>query len=152
MYDPRQMIDEHLPHVLVVRTRLPKGDAWWVPSEDAIVVDDRLDPIEERCAIAHEVEHAVAADVPVDLLFFSRKQEQRANRRADRKLVELADLVDQLLWCRNHQSLRPNWRSPSRYCSADWRVSPLPSTHSWRAGYGKPSEHLEPDRTHREDL
>jgi hypothetical protein len=105
LYDPYRAIEEDLPHVTLVRTRLPKGHAWWVPSEDAIVVDDRLDQAQERTAGAHEYEHAAAGDVAVDLIFFSRKQEARARRRADRKLIRLPDFVDALLWCRNDQEL-----------------------------------------------
>lgn len=105
MYDPHQTLEAHLPHVVLVRTRLPAGDAWWVPSEEAIAVDDRLDPVAERCAVAHELEHATAGDVAVDLVFFSRKQEARADRRADKKLVRLDDLVDQLLWCNGDAEL-----------------------------------------------
>lgn len=105
MYDPHRALEEHLPHVLLVRTRLPKGKAWWVPTEEAIAVDDRLSEAEERVAVAHEYEHAAAGDEAIDLVFFSRKQEARANRRADRKLVRLEDFVDALLWCRGDDEL-----------------------------------------------
>lgn len=105
MYDPWAALDEHAPHVLIVKTRLPRGDAWWVPSEAAIAVDDRLPLPAERFAVAHEFEHVDAGDVPVDLVFFSKKQEARATRRATQKCIRLSDFVDALLWCSTKEEL-----------------------------------------------
>lgn len=104
-YDPRQVLEQELPHVTLVVTRLPKGRAWWLPEEDAVVVDDRLDAAGQRCAVAHELEHVVAGDVPLPHRWFSTKQERQADRRADPKLVHLDDLVDQLLWSRHELEL-----------------------------------------------
>jgi hypothetical protein len=105
VYDPHAALEQHAPHVVLVKTRLPRGDAWWVPSEAAVAVDDRLEWPRERFAVAHEVEHVLAGDEPVDLIFFSRKQEARATRRATRKLIDLSDFVDALLWCRDEVGL-----------------------------------------------
>lgn len=90
-----------LEHVTLVVTRLPKGAAWWLPCEQAIVLDDRLNRVERRCATAHEVEHAAENDQPIrGHLFFSDKQERRATRRSTAKLITLEGLVDALLWSR----------------------------------------------------
>jgi Zn-dependent peptidase ImmA (M78 family) len=90
-----------LEHVTLVITRLPKGAAWWLPCEQAIVLDDRLSRVERRCATAHEIEHAVENDQPIrGHLFFSKKQERRATRRSTKKLIPLDQLVDALLWSR----------------------------------------------------
>lgn len=97
-YHPFRALGE-LPHVTLVITRLPKGAAWWLPCEQAIVLDDRLSRVERRVATAHEVEHAAADDQPIrGHLFFSRKQERRAIRRSTNKLIPLDQLVDALLW------------------------------------------------------
>ena len=87
-----------LKHVTVVFMQLPKGKAWWLPCEQAVVMQPGLPRVERRWLAAHEFEHAVLNDQPLDHEWFSRKQERRATRRAAHKLMPLDAVVDALLW------------------------------------------------------
>lgn len=103
-YSPWRALSR-LPHVTLAVTRLPRGKAWWLPTEDAIVLDDRLGRVERRCALAHELAHAEAGDVALcagpDAPRLALRQERRADRIAAERLIALDDLVDALLWARS---------------------------------------------------
>lgn len=81
-------------------TRLPSGQAWWLPDRRAIVMDDRLTRIERRCALAHELAHADMGDEDCARINsrVDSKQEKRADNTAALRLVELDDLIDALKW------------------------------------------------------
>ena len=95
-YDPFRELDEHLPDVFLCTLRLPHGRAWWLAPDSTIVLDDRLDTVGRRCALAHEIEHVRAGDVPVVHVHFRARQESRATHRAAKKLIRIEDLVDAL--------------------------------------------------------
>ena len=100
-YSPWQTL-RRLPHLTLVVTRLPRGAAWWLPGEEAIVLDDRLDQVGRRCALEHELQHALAGDLALctgpDAPRLARRQEQAAANRAARALLDLDDLADALTW------------------------------------------------------
>ncbi|MFD7861805.1 ImmA/IrrE family metallo-endopeptidase [Streptomyces sp. NPDC059783] len=85
-------------------TRLPLVDtqAAWLPQHRTIALDAGLSPIEERCALAHQVEHVLAghtigcgigtyAERPLVRASFSQgtlRQERHAEHAAARRLVD----------------------------------------------------------------
>nr|WP_241265495.1 ImmA/IrrE family metallo-endopeptidase [Streptomyces boncukensis] len=82
--------------------------SWWVPSHRLILVADRLTSAQERCALAHEVQHAVNADtecrpgLPASATW-ARRQEIRADVAAARKLIHAVDLEDTLRWATSRE-------------------------------------------------
>lgn len=87
-------------------------DTWgaWVPQYQAIVLAEGLSPIQERCVLAHELEHALAQDAigcgsgpyaerhEADQSLLAIKQERRADREACRKLIAISDLGEVARW------------------------------------------------------
>lgn len=89
-------------------------DTWgaWVPQYQAIVLADGLSPIQERCVLAHELEHAIAQDaigcgsgpyaerhaVEASVSLIAVKQERRADQKASRKLIAISDLGEVAQW------------------------------------------------------
>lgn len=104
-YNPFDALEQQLPDVFLCTLRLPAGRAWWLEPEQTIVLDDRLDFIGRRCATAHELEHALAGDIPVMHVWFRTKQEVRAHRRASRKLIRIEHLIDALRVTRDEREL-----------------------------------------------
>lgn len=94
-YSPRSILDAL--GVTVVRTWL--RDTWglWLPKEYTVVVAEGLSPVQERCTLAHEVEHILAGDggcSSADGTALSPvRREQAADRQAARKLVGISDLA-----------------------------------------------------------
>lgn len=94
--------------------RMRLRDTWgaWVPQYETIVLAEGLGPIQERCVLAHELEHALSRDVgpcgcgpyaertAVRNRFttLTRRQESRADRRAARKLIEISELAEAAQW------------------------------------------------------
>ncbi|MFB7630665.1 ImmA/IrrE family metallo-endopeptidase [Streptomyces sp. NPDC056149] len=77
--------------------------AWWVPSRSLIIVANQLTEVEERCALAHEVEHARRNDDECGhntalASLCARRQEARADEAAARKLIPVVDLEAVLRW------------------------------------------------------
>lgn len=89
--------------VTLAVTRLPAGQAWWLPDVRGIVLDDRLSQAERRSALEHELQHVEAGDtcckVGPDGGRQSRRQEKRADAKAAVRLIPLDDLAEALLWC-----------------------------------------------------
>ncbi len=77
--------------------------AWWVPSRRLVIMADRMTNTQERCALAHEVEHArhnhgeCHSPMPVKHLW-AKRQETRADEGAARKLIPAVDLEVVLNW------------------------------------------------------
>jgi Zn-dependent peptidase ImmA (M78 family) len=64
----------------------------WAPKQRVVIIASGLSAVEERCVLAHEVEHAIAADGacgdgPADM-----RAERRADVNAARKLIALSQL------------------------------------------------------------
>lgn len=77
-------------------------DTWglWLPEQRAVVVAEGISPVQERCTLAHEVEHVLANDAggcgfnPASGSGEVRAQvEKQADLRAARKLVAISDLA-----------------------------------------------------------
>lgn len=94
--------------------RIRLRDTWgaWVPQYETIVLADGLAPVQERCVLAHELEHALSRDVAgcgcgpyaerpsvrVRFTTLARRQESRADIRAARKLIEISELAEAAQW------------------------------------------------------
>lgn len=92
---------ESLPHITFGITRLPHGQGWWLPDMEAIALDSRLDRVERRCVLAHELVHAERQDRNCqyegpDGGRQARRQELHADRVSSARLVDVVDLVDAL--------------------------------------------------------
>ena len=84
--------------IRVVRTWL--RDTWglWLPDRRTVVVAEGLSAVQERCTLAHEVEHILAGDGSCgtstgESSLSALQREQRADREAARKLVGISDLA-----------------------------------------------------------
>jgi hypothetical protein len=107
-YDPwKTLLDQ--PDITMAVTRLPAGQAWWLPDERGIVLDDRLTQAQRRSALEHELQHAAAGDTCCDVGpdggRLSRRQEQRTDDRAARRLITVSELADALVWCLGYDEL-----------------------------------------------
>lgn len=94
------------PDIVCRSCRLPHGTGMWFPDLPAIALDERLDRVGRRCALAHELVHVDHGDTQVAHLGpdgprQARRQERRADREAARRLVPLADLARSLA-CHPH--------------------------------------------------
>jgi Zn-dependent peptidase ImmA (M78 family) len=79
-------------------TRLPVGEGWYLPDVPGIVLDDRLDRVQRRCVLAHELAHVdldhhqVAGNGPgTDRL--ARRNERAADVLAAKRLLSVAQLA-----------------------------------------------------------
>lgn len=80
--------------IRVIHTWLRDTWAAWSPSQRTIVLASGLSAIQERCVLAHEVEHVLADDrgcTGGPLAVFA---ERRADREAARKLIAISDLAE----------------------------------------------------------
>lgn len=95
-YAPADILDQL--GIPVVRTWL--RDTWGAWSRDAgrIVVASGLSPVQERCVLAHELEHIWADDVDCGNRIASVRQERRADLEAARKLIAISDLAEIAQW------------------------------------------------------
>ncbi|NUW06286.1 ImmA/IrrE family metallo-endopeptidase [Streptomyces sp. CAI-21] len=89
--------------------RIALADTWgaWIPQHQAIVLARGLNPVQERCVLAHQAEHALAnhtvscglgpfADQPhvqAALSPMARRQDRHATIEAARKLIPLSELA-----------------------------------------------------------
>jgi Zn-dependent peptidase ImmA (M78 family) len=96
-YSPKRVLEQL--GVAVVRVHL--RDTWgaWSPLHRKVAVAEGLSAVQERCVLAHEVEHALADDlgcgVGLDAAHpLALPQEQRADREAARKLIAISDLAE----------------------------------------------------------
>lgn len=95
-YSPRTILDAL--GISVIRTWL--RDTWglWLPDKMTVVVAEGISPVQERCTLAHEVEHILAGDgyccsSTDDTSLSAVRREQRADLQAARKLVGISDLA-----------------------------------------------------------
>lgn len=95
-YAPAVILEEL--GIPVVRTWL--RDTWgaWSREKRSIVIASGLSPIQERCVLAHELEHALADDGECGNWLASIRQERRADKEAARKLVAISDLAEVAQW------------------------------------------------------
>ncbi|WP_457028070.1 ImmA/IrrE family metallo-endopeptidase [Kitasatospora sp. P5_F3] len=101
-YDPHAELDRM--GIPVLRRWL--RDTWgiWSPEHHAVVLAEGLSPIEERCVLAHEVEHILTGDIGC-----GGRAGMRAERVADlhaaRKLIALSDFCSARQWATSEQEL-----------------------------------------------
>lgn len=95
-YAPAAVLD-HLG-VTVARTWL--RDTWgaWSLDRRRIVIASGLSATQERCVLAHELEHVLAGDVDCTDRSLSIRQERRADLEAARKLIGISDLAELAQW------------------------------------------------------
>jgi Zn-dependent peptidase ImmA (M78 family) len=95
-YSPQALLDHF--GIRVVRTWLRDTWGMWLPDRMTVVVAEDLSPVQERCTLAHEVEHVLAGhpqcgpstdEPPLSAI----QREQHADLQAARKLVAVSDLA-----------------------------------------------------------
>lgn len=110
-YDPTAELERL--GIPILRVWLRDTGGVWAPHQRVVIVASGLSPVEERCVLAHEVEHVLAGDGGCGHGPVSLRAEHRAERQAARKLVPLSDLYH----------LRQSLRS-ERQLAARLRVTP----------------------------
>lgn len=89
-------------------------DTWgaWAPQHRTIVLAEGLTPVQRRCVLAHEVEHAIAdhatgcgsgpyaelSEVRRQFSLVTIRQERHADLQAARKLIAISDLAELAQW------------------------------------------------------
>lgn len=101
-YDPQAELEQM--GIPVIRQWL--RDTWgvWSPQHRAVVLADGLSPVEERCVLAHEIEHILAGDTGCGGRDGMRA-ERAADLRAARKLIALSDFCRARQWATSEQEL-----------------------------------------------
>lgn len=109
-YEPVKVCEQ-----LGIRVRtLWLRDTWgaWAPQHRTIILAEGLTPIQRRCVLAHEVEHALAGDaigcgsgpyaertsVRGQFSLVTIRQEKHADLQAARKLIAISDLAELAQW------------------------------------------------------
>ena len=101
LYDPWADLAAR-PDIVCRSCPLPAGlEGLWFPDLSAIALDDTLDRVGRRSALAHELVHVDHGDVQVatcgpDGPRQARRQEARADQGAARRLVTLPALAEAL--------------------------------------------------------
>ncbi|WP_262058579.1 ImmA/IrrE family metallo-endopeptidase [Streptomyces sp. STR69] len=95
-YAPADLLDQL--GIPIVRTWL--RDTWgaWSRERRTIVIASGLSPVQERCVLAHELEHVWADDGDCADQILTIPQERRADLEAARKLIAISDLADVAQW------------------------------------------------------
>jgi hypothetical protein len=84
--------------IRVVRTWLRDTWAAWSAPQRTVVLASGLSAIQERCILAHEVEHITAGDIDCSSRPIAVRQEQRADINASRRLIAISDLAATAQW------------------------------------------------------
>lgn len=103
-YDPWHDLAQR-KHLTLAVTRLPVGTGWYFHDIEGIALDDRLDRVGRRCALAHELAHIdlghthqVAGSGP-GTSRIARRREIEADDLAARRLITPRYLADAIRWC-----------------------------------------------------
>lgn len=102
-YDPWRDLARR-EHITLAVTRLPVGAGWYFSDIPGIALDDRLDRVGRRCALAHELAHVdlghthQAAGRGPGTSRIARRREVEADVLAAVRLISLDDLADALRW------------------------------------------------------
>lgn len=97
-YDPHT----ELEHMGIPLLREWLRDTWgvWSPRHGAVVVAEGLSVVQERCVLAHEIEHILARDAGCAGRI-SIAAERHADRLASRKLIALSDYCRVRQWAQD---------------------------------------------------
>ena len=97
---PRYAPDAALEQLDVTVTRIWLRDTWgaWSRNRRRIFIASGLTPVQERCVLAHEVEHVLAGDAGCSNMAVAVRQERRADVEAARKLIGISDLATVAQW------------------------------------------------------
>lgn len=103
-HNPYRTLRDDYPGVTMAVMALPAGQAWWLPEDEAIVLDSGLTQAQRRSALQHELEHVAAGDTHCDPGLsgagrIGRRRERSADDRAAKRLVTLDELADAFVWC-----------------------------------------------------
>lgn len=77
---------------------LDGAHAWYYHRLRAIVMDKRLNQVERRSVLAHELGHAIRGDTPCGTDILDARQETVVDQWAARQLITLEALADALRW------------------------------------------------------
>lgn len=98
MIDPYEWLARS-PHVTFEITRLPDDEmGCWIPEHDTILLDDRLNQVERRCTLVHEMVHRLHDDDPDLPPPLAHLQEEACRAQAARMLIPMPALLDAFLW------------------------------------------------------
>ena len=95
-YTPGIVLDQL--GIPVVRTWLRDTWGMWSPARRTVVIAAGLSAVQERCVLAHEVEHVLAGDADCNGGPVAIHQERYADREAARKLLAISDLCEVAQW------------------------------------------------------
>lgn len=95
-YAPAEILEEL--GIIVVRTWL--RDTWgaWSQDRQRIILASGLSQVQERCVLAHELEHVYAGDADCTSPLERIRQERHADLEAARKLIGISDLAAVAQW------------------------------------------------------
>lgn len=95
-YTPAVLLD----HLGVSVKRVWLRDTWgtWIRERQTIVLASGLSAVQERCVLAHELEHVLAEDIACGGSPFAVRLEREADREAARKLIAISDLAEVAQW------------------------------------------------------
>ncbi|WP_224273959.1 ImmA/IrrE family metallo-endopeptidase [Streptomyces sp. LS1784] len=101
-YDPLATLEQM--GIPVIRQWL--RDTWgaWSPRHRVVILAQGLSPTQERCVLAHEIEHILAGDVGCGGMAGLRA-ERLADLHAARKLVALSDFCAAVQWATSEAEL-----------------------------------------------
>lgn len=97
-YNPWRDLADRYPRFHVEVTPIAPALAALIRRERMILIHSGLTRAERRCALAHEIAHLDAGDRWTRACWFDRRQENRADILAARRLIDLEDLVDVVRW------------------------------------------------------
>ncbi|SES04495.1 ImmA/IrrE family metallo-endopeptidase [Streptomyces qinglanensis] len=95
-YSPHDAVD--MLGISIARTWL--RDTWgaWCATRRKIVIATGLSVVQERCVLAHEIEHVLADHDGCATGVVAVRQERRADIEAARKLIAISDLCEVAQW------------------------------------------------------
>lgn len=104
-YCPWADAGRRLPDIhIAVRNIAPARGAVF-PDYRVILIDQRLNKVEGRCVLAHEVAHLDLGHQPTGIAYFDTRQENEASTHAARRLIGIQALANALAWCRDEREL-----------------------------------------------
>lgn len=120
-YEPRAELERM--GIPIIRLWLRDTLGVWSPQDQAVVIADGLTAVQERCVLAHELEHVLAGDAGCA---GSRgvRAELLADRRAARKLIGVTDFYRAMQWAADEHQLAEElqvttWMVRARYADLE---------------------------------